>query len=103
LFQASADDLDVRLELATTALPLLADYRPERSEPVGAGRRTRTTLRVAHPHALKRLVTGLAGIVTVLEPAESRRVVADWAAAGVAQYSDDQSTLSRYLPLPGED
>jgi hypothetical protein len=30
----------------------------------------------------------LAGIVTVLEPAESRRVVAEWAAAGVAQYTD---------------
>jgi predicted DNA-binding transcriptional regulator YafY len=92
LFQASAEDLDVRLELATTALPLLADYRPERSEPVGT--RTRTTLRVAHPHALKRLVTGLAGIVTVLEPAQSRRIVADWAAAGVAQYDDDPSSLS---------
>ncbi|MDJ0336823.1 WYL domain-containing protein [Cryobacterium sp. PH31-O1] len=86
LFQASTDDVDVRLELATTALPLLADYRPERSEPVGSGARTRTTLRVAHFHALKRLVTGLAGIVTVLEPSESRRVVAEWAAAGLAQY-----------------
>ncbi|WP_233204536.1 YafY family protein [Cryobacterium sp. Y62] len=88
LFQASSGDLDVRLELETAALPLLADYRPERSVPVGTGVRTRTTLRVAHSHALKRLVAGLAGIVTVLEPAEPRRVVADWAAAGVAQYTD---------------
>ncbi|WP_241978835.1 YafY family protein [Cryobacterium sp. Hh7] len=88
LFQASSGDLDVRLELETAALPLLADYRPERSVPVGTGGRTRTTLRVAHSHALKRLVAGLAGIVTVLEPAESRSVVAEWAAAGVAQYTD---------------
>lgn len=91
LFQASTDDVDVRLELATAALPLLADYSPERSEQVGSSGRTRTTLRVAHSHALKRLVTGLAGIVTVLEPAESRQTVADWASAGLAQYiPDDQ-------------
>ena len=89
LFQASTDDVDVRLELATVALPLLADYRPERSVPLEAGARTRTTLRVAHSHALKRLVAGLAGIVTVLEPAQSRRVVFEWAAAGVAQYECD--------------
>jgi proteasome accessory factor C len=90
LFQATRDDVDVRLELATAAMPLLADYRPERSEPVGTGLRTRTTLRVAHSHALKRLVTGLAGIVTVLAPAESRQIVTDWAAAGLAQYSGDE-------------
>ena len=94
LFQASSGDLDVRLELETAALPLLADYRPERSVPVGTGVRTRTTLRVAHSHALKRLVAGLAGIVTVLEPAESRRVVAEWAAAGVAQYPDAPAPAS---------
>ena len=92
LFQASSDDIDVRLELATAALPLLADYRPERSEPIGSGVRSRTTLRVAHSHALKRLVTGLAGIVTVLEPAESRTIVAGWAAAGLAQYAGDEPT-----------
>jgi len=86
LFQESSDDVDVRLELATTALPLLADYNPERSEPVDSGFLTRTTLRFAHAHALKRLVTGLSGIVTVLEPAESRRIVFDWAAAGLQQY-----------------
>ncbi|WP_240607429.1 helix-turn-helix transcriptional regulator [Cryobacterium aureum] len=95
LFQASTRDVDVRLELPTTALPLLADYRPERAEPVGSGERTRITLRVAHSHALKRLVTGLAGIVTVLEPAESRQVVADWAAAGFAQYADDHQRRSK--------
>jgi len=88
LFQASTGDLDIRLELDTAAMPLLADYRPERSVPVGTGVRTRTTLRVAHSHALKRLVAGWAGIVTVLEPAEPRRVVAEWAAAGIAQYTD---------------
>lgn len=91
LFQTSSDDVDVRLELAAAALPLLADYRPERTEPVGSADRIRTTLRVAHSHALKRLVTGLAGIVTVLEPAQSRRVVAEWAAAGLAQYEDQPS------------
>ncbi|MDJ0377702.1 WYL domain-containing protein [Cryobacterium sp. PH31-L1] len=95
LFQTSTTDVDVRLELPTTALPLLADYRPERAEPVGSGERTRTTLRVAHSHALKRLVTGLAGIVTVLEPAESRQAVADWAAAGFSQYAADHQRQAK--------
>ena len=95
LFQSSTDDVDVRIELATAALPLLADYRPERSEQVGTGDRTRTTLRLAHSHALKRLVAGLAGIVTVLEPAQSRQVVAEWAAAGLAQYAADDQQSAR--------
>jgi proteasome accessory factor C len=41
---------------------------------------------VSHYHGLKRLVAGMPGLVTVLEPAEARRVVADWAAAGAARY-----------------
>ena len=94
LFQGSADDVDVRVELATAALPLLADYRPERSESVGSGLRTQTTLRIAHSHALKRLVTGLAGIVTVLEPVVSRQIVFDWAVAGLAQYTAGEQALT---------
>lgn len=91
LFEASADDLTVVLELPSSALPLLADYRPERTEPRKDGDRVRTTLRVAHYHALKRLVAGLAGVVTVVEPADARDVVAAWAAAGAARYDSAPS------------
>lgn len=86
LFQASTSDISVVLELPTDALELLADYRPEQTELVGSGLRTRTTVRMAHTHVLKRLITGLAGIVTVLYPPTARRVVFDWAEAGLAQY-----------------
>lgn len=88
LFQASDEDLSVVIELPSSALPLLADYSPDRATTPVGGDRVRTTLRVAHYHGLKRLVAGLAGLVTVVEPAEARQIVAEWAAAGVARYDD---------------
>lgn len=88
LFEGSDDDLTVVIELPAEALPLLADYLPDGAGASVDGDRIRTTLRVAHFHGLKRLVTGLAGVVTVIEPAEARDVVADWAAAGLARYDD---------------
>jgi len=88
LFEPSADDLTVVLELPEAALPLIADYRPERVQKTAVGDRVRATLRVAHYHALKRLVSGDAGLVTVIEPAEARRVVAEWATSGAEQYRE---------------
>jgi proteasome accessory factor C len=88
LFQASDEDLAVVIELPASALTLLADYSPERATTAVGGDRVRTTLRVAHYHGLKRLVAGLAGLVTVVEPAEARQIVAEWAAAGAARYDD---------------
>lgn len=94
LFEGSADDLTVVIELPASALGLLADYRPLGADPSPAtpdGERVRTTLRVAHFHGLKRLVTSMAGIVTVIEPAAARRAVAEWAAAGAARYETETS------------
>ncbi len=88
LFEGSDDDLTVVVELPSTALRLVADYRPVGSEPTGIGDLVRTTLRVAHFHGLKRMVAGLAGLVTVISPEEARRVVADWAADGAARYDN---------------
>ncbi|TFC79538.1 WYL domain-containing protein [Cryobacterium cheniae] len=92
LFEGSASDLDVTVELPTSAVPLLADYAPHGSAG-GKGDRVRRTLRVAHFHGLKRLVTGLAGVVEVVDPAEARAVVRDWAAAGVARYDETEPTV----------
>lgn len=88
LFQASDEDLAVVIELPASALTLLADYSPDRATTAVGNGRVRTTLRVAHYHGLKRLVAGLAGLVTVVEPAEARQIVAEWAAAGAARYDD---------------
>jgi proteasome accessory factor C len=82
LFVGSADDLTVTIELPVSALGLINDYAPV---PVG-GSLTRAVLRVSHFHGLKRLVAGLAGVVTVVDPGDARQTVADWAAAAVARY-----------------
>ncbi len=96
LFEHSHDDLVVVLALPESAVALLADYQPERLHAAsgavagnaGEPGQVRVRLRVASFHGLKRLVAGLPGVVTVLEPAAARRVVADWAALGAAQYTD---------------
>jgi proteasome accessory factor C len=88
LFEASADDLEVTVELPVDALGLLADYRPTGSEPGSREGLVRTTLRVAHHHGLKRLITGLGGVAVVISPPEARRRIAQWAAAGAATYQE---------------
>ena len=89
IFQPSKQDLSVVIELAEAAVPLLADYLGDRPplQPVSVRGRVRTRLRIAHLHGLKRLVAGRAGLVAVIEPAEARAVVAEWAAAGLARYA----------------
>lgn len=87
LFQNSADDLTVTLDVASSALPLLADYRARIAD-AGANV-TRVSVRVAHVHSLKRLVAGLPGVVRVVGPLEARAAVAEWAEAGAARYQGD--------------
>jgi proteasome accessory factor C len=86
LFVASADDLTVTIEVPGSALGLISDYGPVPTGATADGDRTRAVLRVSHFHGLKRLVAGLAGVVTVVDPGEARQTVADWAEAGVARY-----------------
>ncbi|WP_349898160.1 helix-turn-helix transcriptional regulator [Parafrigoribacterium soli] len=86
LFEGSADDRMVTIDVAPGALPLLADYIPEAASSVERDGRVRTTVRVSHYHGLKRLVAALPGLVSVVEPPEARRMVAEWAAAGAARY-----------------
>ncbi len=101
LFEPSADDLRVVLEMAERALPLIADYSPHGTEPSGVPGRVLTSVRVAHYHGLKRLVAGLPGTVTVFSPPEARQQVADWAAAGMSRYNDADSPSQRSI-LPRE-
>ena len=87
LFQGSDTDLDVVVDFSPGTLPLLSDYLADSTTREVDGR-MRVTLRLAHVHGLKRLVAGLPGLVTVVAPAEARAAVAEWAAAGLAGYSD---------------
>lgn len=90
LFEGSPDDLEVTIDVAPSALPLIADYIPDgaRTRPVtdAPGSPLRTTVRVSHFHGLKRLIASLPGVVTVVAPADARRAVAEWAAAGANRY-----------------
>jgi proteasome accessory factor C len=86
LFEGTPDDQLVTVDVSASAVPLIEDYIPDGAERVEQGGIVRTSLRVAHFHGLKRLAGGLSGVLTVLDPPEARRVVADWAAAGAARY-----------------
>lgn len=86
LFEASADDLEVVIDVAASAMPLLADYLPDGARGEPRGGHIRTTMRVSHYHGLKRLVASMPGVVTVVSPAAARASVAEWATAGVSRY-----------------
>ena len=86
LFEGSADDLIVTVDVTPAALSLIADYIPDDAGRIAVRDLVRTSVRVSHHHALMRLVAGLPGMVTVVEPPEARRAVAEWAAAGGARY-----------------
>jgi proteasome accessory factor C len=86
LFEGSSDDLVVTIDVAASAAPLLADYVPDGARRVEHDGRVRTAVRVSHYHGLKRLIGSMPGVATVIEPADARAVVAEWAAAGAARY-----------------
>lgn len=88
LFEGTADDLVVTIDVATSAAPLLADYIPDGASTTDVDGRLRTTVRVSHYHGLKRLIASMPGVATVVEPPEARKVVADWAAAGALRYGE---------------
>lgn len=88
IFSPSRRDLEVVLEAQEAAVPLIADYLGSRPVLIPAARRgwVRFPLRIAHLNGLRRLVTANAGLVRVIEPAEARSAVAEWADAGAARY-----------------
>ncbi len=86
LFEGSADDLIVTLDVAAGAASLLADYVPEGASSTEHNGRIRTTVRVSHYHGLKRLIASMSGVAVVVEPSDARAMVAEWAAAGAARY-----------------
>ncbi|MDR6613367.1 WYL domain-containing protein [Leifsonia sp. 1010] len=86
LFTGTPEDQLVTVEVSASAIPLIEDYIPEGAEREERDGVIRTSVRVAHFHGLKRLVAGLSGVLTVLDPPEARQVVAGWARAGAERY-----------------
>ncbi len=62
------------------------DYIPDGATSTEVDGRIRTTLRVSHFHGLKRLISSMPGVTTVVAPPSARAAVAEWAAAGAARY-----------------
>ena len=62
LFEGSADDLIVTIDVASSAAPLLADYVPDGAKTTEIGDRIRTSVRVSHYHGLKRLIASMPGV-----------------------------------------
>ena len=75
------------IDVAPSAEALLADYIPDGAVRTEVDGRVRTAVRVSHYHGLKRLIASMPGVATVVEPAEARQIVADWASAGAARYN----------------
>jgi proteasome accessory factor C len=86
LFEPSADDLVVTIDVVSSAETLLADYIPDGAVRTERDGIVRTSVRVSHYHGLKRLIASMPGVATVVAPPEARKVVAEWAAAGAARY-----------------
>ncbi len=94
LFERSPDHIMVTIDIAPAAVPLIEDYIPDDATRLTVDGRERTTIRVPHFHGLKRLVARMPGVVTVVDPPEARRAVAEWAAAGAARYTGEGTAIS---------
>ncbi len=86
LFEPSPDDLEVTIEVSPSALALLTDYIPEGTTTTETDGSIRTTLRVSHYHGLKRLISSMPGMATVVAPPSARAAVEEWARSAAARY-----------------
>lgn len=86
MFQPSEHDLTVTVRYNEDLAPLLGAYLDGATVTADNGTAT-AIVRVAHLHSLKRLAARMGGQLVVKNPAEARRVIADWAAAGLARYT----------------
>ena len=86
LFASTTGDTEAIIRFPSQLAPLLGEIlRDAELQTV----RTKTTarMRIADPAALKRIAARRGGDVEILEPSGARRSAAEWAAAGLANYS----------------
>ena len=89
LFEGSLDDVTVTIDIAPGAIAMIADYGPDGDVESGDDGRIITTLKVPHYHGLKRLISSMPGLATVMSPAAARVAISEWASAGVARYDNE--------------
>jgi proteasome accessory factor C len=86
LFEASANDLIVTIEVAKACESLIADYVPDGAVRLETEDTVQTSIRVSHFHGLKRLIAGMPGMAVVIDPPEARALVAEWARSAADRY-----------------
>lgn len=86
MFQPSEHDVTVTVRYPEDLAPLLGAYLDGATITANKGTAT-AIVRVAHLHSLKRLAARMGGQLVVEGPGEARRVIADWAEAGLARYT----------------
>ena len=90
LFDEGADDFDITVEVARSAIPLLGDYIRGADVP-SSGDPVQMNVRVAHVHGLKRVIVAHPEAMRVIAPESAARAVADWAGQALSQYTESPS------------
>lgn len=86
LFEGSPDDIPVDLRIGAAAMPLVADYLGDAVTEEQSDGTMKATIGMSNLHVIKRLASGMPGLVTVLSPPEARRLVAEWATKAAQKY-----------------
>ncbi|QAY61180.1 WYL domain-containing protein [Microbacterium protaetiae] len=88
LFDIGGGDMVAHIRFPSAVAPLIRGYLDRAQEVTTAGDQADATLRVADVHSLKRLATGRGGDVEIVAPEAARRAAAEWARAGLEQYTE---------------
>lgn len=86
LFEGSPEDIAVDLEIAPSALPLVADYLNDAVTQQLSDGTVKVTIGVSNLNVITRLAAGLPGLMTVVAPREARELVEKWAATAASRY-----------------
>jgi proteasome accessory factor C len=85
-FDEAEDDLHATVRYPESVASLLGEYLSHAEVETRAGTST-ATMRVADERSLRRLAARRGGVVEVVRPSAARAAAAQWAAAGLEQYS----------------
>lgn len=85
LFDESADDVEVTVRVARSAITLLGEY--VRGVSIPDGDPVDVPVRVAHVHGLKRVIAAHPELMRIIGPAAAVNAVREWASTALGGYS----------------
>lgn len=92
LFSEGDDDVHIDITIDPEALSLVAGYRRPGYAPVMTSDSARLTIPFSHASTAIRMISALAGIATIVEPADVRADVATFARDALAAYAKTGSS-----------